>query len=285
MIFSNNSFKKRSCSEPPLPSDNFCFNSLIRLFSSSIWFSSAWRPCSIFSLFASLTRLKSSYFCCSSSRACSMSCEFWIKNKLEPSKEVKTSSNCASSWKKSGISSPLETSSYSPSKCSRFGYLFRMRRRRASNSFSRSRSASSASRRGLRRVRAACSAAFSSLAFSSAAISSCILASDLSICLSTQSFFRCNFLSLLSCCLASFHSCGVSLTKKSLYFKHSSFRSRCRAISLCSAASCVRICLICWIFSCFFLVVSSADFMALCAFWSFCCKKASNRVTSSSNNC
>mmetsp|Transcript_133814 Transcript_133814/g.334051 ORF Transcript_133814/g.334051 Transcript_133814/m.334051 type:complete len:205 (-) Transcript_133814:31-645(-) len=85
--------------------------------------------------------------------------------------------------------------------------------------------------------------------------------------------------------MESFHSCGVKFSKKCLYFKHSSFCSLCLAISDCKALSWDFKCLIFCKASCFFFVMSSAFFIALCAFWSLLCRKASKRSTSSSNIC
>mmetsp|Transcript_81072 Transcript_81072/g.143615 ORF Transcript_81072/g.143615 Transcript_81072/m.143615 type:complete len:289 (+) Transcript_81072:877-1743(+) len=155
---------------------------------------------------------------------------------------------------------------------------------RRSISLSRSCSASSASLRG-RRLPLSASCAFSSIFLSSVSISAAILALTSLIRSSMKARFRLDFRSLFSAIFWSFHSCGVNFSRKDLNFKHSSFCSRCLAISLWMALSWDLSCLMRCNLSCFFFVSSSASFMALCAFWSLFCKKLSKRVTSSSNIC
>mmetsp|Transcript_55368 Transcript_55368/g.160733 ORF Transcript_55368/g.160733 Transcript_55368/m.160733 type:complete len:261 (+) Transcript_55368:505-1287(+) len=237
IVLSSKSFVNWSCSAPPYFCDNFCRRSSIFCSSSRIWRSSATMFCFIFSVFAVLVRMKLSNRCWSNSKACSVSWEFWIKCRFRSSRATKTSNNCFGSLKNKGISSPLETSWYSFSKCSRFGYRLLIFLLLASSSRCRSFSASSASRCGLRRALETCSPYFSSKAFSSAAISSCILASDCASLSSTHAFLRFAFRSRFSSAILILNSCGVSFTRKSLYFKHSSFISRCFVISLWRAAN------------------------------------------------
>mmetsp|Transcript_98333 Transcript_98333/g.228011 ORF Transcript_98333/g.228011 Transcript_98333/m.228011 type:complete len:304 (-) Transcript_98333:797-1708(-) len=169
--FSPTSFSNSSCSEERCFSESSWRSCSHLAFSCAICCSKCAMFCFILLVVAPLLRLISSYFCCNSSRICSVSCEFWIRNKLDSSSDVKTSSSCLDSSKYKGISSPLEYSTYwmySASRSSCLGYFFF--RLLASSSSCRSLASSSASRFGLRRPRLL-SAAFSSKARSSASIS------------------------------------------------------------------------------------------------------------------
>mmetsp|Transcript_2632 Transcript_2632/g.6112 ORF Transcript_2632/g.6112 Transcript_2632/m.6112 type:complete len:298 (-) Transcript_2632:710-1603(-) len=97
-------------------------------------------------------------------------------------------------------------------------------------------------------------------------------------------FFR-SASSLLSSACFCFHSCGVRWSRNFRNFTHSSFCSLYFEISLCIWAILPRRCFIFWSRSCFTFVISSACFIALCAFASFACRNVSNRVTSSSSIC
>mmetsp|Transcript_72774 Transcript_72774/g.189429 ORF Transcript_72774/g.189429 Transcript_72774/m.189429 type:complete len:237 (+) Transcript_72774:525-1235(+) len=236
MVLLQRSSSNSPCSPAPSFCPSFCLSSSEVCRSSAICRSSAAMADRTLSPLASLVRLVSENFCWSSSRACSVSCEFWIKNKFDSSFDVNTSNSCFGSLKYKSISSPEDTSVISASISSRFLYFFLIFLLLASISRSRSFCSSSASRLCRRRLLAA-SAAFSSMSRSSASISACILALSAASLASTLSCFLLSLRPSFSCCMASFHSWGVNFSKKCLYLKHSSFCSLCFAISLCRALS------------------------------------------------
>mmetsp|Transcript_4791 Transcript_4791/g.14042 ORF Transcript_4791/g.14042 Transcript_4791/m.14042 type:complete len:430 (-) Transcript_4791:74-1363(-) len=285
MTFDASSRSSSCCSDPVSFRETFPMSSVDFCFSSAICFSSRSMFACILSVLASLVRFIWLNCCCSSSRLCSVSWEFWIRKRLDSSREVKTSSSCFGSWKYRGISSPLETSLYSPSTASAVGYRARIFLLRRASSFSRSFASSSCSRAPRRRRFPAPSSAFCCISLSSASISDCIDLLISAMRRSTYSCLRSLLRSIFWSFVISFHSCGVSFVRKPLNLRHSSFCSRCFAISLWMALSWDLSALIVCILSCFFLVMSSACFMALCALASLFCRKASNRVTSSSSIC
>mmetsp|Transcript_87805 Transcript_87805/g.253212 ORF Transcript_87805/g.253212 Transcript_87805/m.253212 type:complete len:275 (-) Transcript_87805:814-1638(-) len=174
--FSPRYFMRASSSEAVSCSEIFRRSSVHCRFSSSICRSNEEICEWLFSRATLPLRLASAQRCWSSSRACSVSWEFWIKNKLDSSMAVNTSSNCFGSLKYSGMSSPLESSWNCASTASLVGYFFRILRLRASSSRSRSFFSSSSSRLARRRPLEAAEAACSSMPRSSASISACILA-------------------------------------------------------------------------------------------------------------
>mmetsp|Transcript_99386 Transcript_99386/g.278307 ORF Transcript_99386/g.278307 Transcript_99386/m.278307 type:complete len:311 (-) Transcript_99386:409-1341(-) len=211
--FSQRYLVRASCSSAVSCWASFCRKSVHFRFSSSIWRRSAEICCRLFSLPRSPSFFVSMLFCCSASSACSMSCVFWMRKRLDSSMPVKTSSNCFGSLKYSGMSSPLESSPYSSlnlaSTDSRVGYFFLILRFLASSSRSRSFCSSSSSLLARRRPRGA--AAFcSSKALSSASSSTCIFEVCTCICSSTHAVFLASFLSAFSWAFEFFHSCGVS---------------------------------------------------------------------------
>mmetsp|Transcript_10538 Transcript_10538/g.32808 ORF Transcript_10538/g.32808 Transcript_10538/m.32808 type:complete len:229 (-) Transcript_10538:983-1669(-) len=97
--FSPSSFSSSSCSEERCFSETSCRSVSQRWFSAAICCSRCAMFCFILFVVASLLRLISSYFCCSSSRACSVSWEFWMRKRLDSSSDVKTSRSCLGSSK------------------------------------------------------------------------------------------------------------------------------------------------------------------------------------------
>mmetsp|Transcript_25325 Transcript_25325/g.57597 ORF Transcript_25325/g.57597 Transcript_25325/m.57597 type:complete len:230 (+) Transcript_25325:158-847(+) len=97
--FSHISLSRTSCSDEWCFSETSCLSCSHLRFSADICCSRWPMFCFILFVVASLLRFISSYFCCSSSRACSVSWEFWIRNRLFSSSEVKTSSSSFGFWK------------------------------------------------------------------------------------------------------------------------------------------------------------------------------------------
>mmetsp|Transcript_4612 Transcript_4612/g.7656 ORF Transcript_4612/g.7656 Transcript_4612/m.7656 type:complete len:350 (+) Transcript_4612:912-1961(+) len=211
----------------------------------------------------------------SSSSASSVSCEFWIRKRLDSSSAVKMSSSCCGSWKYIGTSasSSAPSASEMSSRESCGGPVV--------SALAASASSASLSLR-VRRPRlarsASCSASLAASATANASFTSACLT------LSFASFASCFRFDRSARC-SSNHSGGVSLSRKAWYLRQSSSCSSNLDISDLIWVICAFSFLISCTFSALAFVSASAFLIACTAFWSLSLRNWSKRSASSSSIC
>mmetsp|Transcript_102916 Transcript_102916/g.295072 ORF Transcript_102916/g.295072 Transcript_102916/m.295072 type:complete len:259 (+) Transcript_102916:614-1390(+) len=209
--------------------------------------------------------------CRRTSRACSVSCEFWIRKRFCSSSCVKISSSWRGSVKYMSSSCPDEVSG-SSSTFGRAGIFGGGREPAAFAAFLLLPALISASM-------SACSFA----AHSSA--NRFLLASHAAIRASIRSCRRVACRSFFLSFWSSTNSLGVSESRNCLYLRQSSNASLCFDMSLCTTWIAWFSFLISWTLSCLSFVSFSAFLIASCAFLSFSLRNVSKRIASSSSIC
>mmetsp|Transcript_1151 Transcript_1151/g.3263 ORF Transcript_1151/g.3263 Transcript_1151/m.3263 type:complete len:413 (+) Transcript_1151:538-1776(+) len=209
------------------------------------------------------------YCCFSSSSCCSVSWQFWMRNRLPSSSCVKISSSCCGSLKYIGMSSP-ELSVSSSSSTGATGNP-----NASADGTSVTFRIGLPSRCAFWRSSSCCASHFSSSATRAASHCACFASH-------AARFRSCCRLILMRFC-SSKYSSGVRASKNFLYRLQSLRASSHLFLSLLTISIACLSFLISAILSCFSLLSRSAFLIASCAFLSFSLRKASNLMASSSS--